>query len=74
MRVTGKFAYAKFKEEHPLIEISLSVFCDLRPKSIKPLHKTPLDMCQCDKCLNIRNKLNVLNIPGIKMKRTYIDF
>ena len=30
MRVTGKCAYDKFREQHPLIKIGLSVFCDLR--------------------------------------------
>ena len=66
MRVTGRCAYKKFRKVHPEVAICLSNFFRLRPKNIKPLHKTPLNMCQCDKCSNINCKLKVLNIPEIK--------
>ena len=66
MRVTGKCAWSKFRGEYPDIIISSSVFWDIKPKNIKPLHKTPLNMCQCDKCANINLKLKVLKIPGIR--------
>ena len=66
MRIKGKCAWKKFKSENPQIKVIYSVFCSERPKNIKPLHKTPLNMCQCDKCVNINLKLKVLRIPSIK--------
>ena len=47
-------AYNKFKEEHPIIKVGLSKFCELRPPYIKLFDHLPHQVCLCSYHENVR--------------------
>ena len=57
-----------FKNEYPEIKVSYTKFYMLKPKNVKNVGKTPLLSSLCPYCLNIRLKLQILNIPELKME------
>ena len=55
-------AYAIFRELYPQYTISLSMFCQLRPKNVLLLHQTPADQCHCRIHENVFLRLKGLKI------------
>ena len=65
MRMPYYKAFEQFKEEHPTIQVSRSMFYKERPSYMRHISLTPLNACQCVFCSNINLKLKVLNFKNI---------
>ena len=61
-------AYVMFINENPEIKVSFTKFYMLKPKNVKYASQTPLLSSLCPYCMNIRLKLQKLNIPDLKME------